>query len=156
MSLDIDIWAERKTEAGWEACHGPTSGPRRPRLIYFYPHAERNRQLFAILGGTWWDGCETSGCQFYPIRLPRGLPDDSLYLNGMPPESAVRKSRVARLFASPAVSDLQGNFFQPPGKWVLCGAATSQGEIHHEYPSGVRIVPGAVACRWHRELQGKA
>jgi len=85
MGLDINIWAERRTDAGWEACYRQ-SGQRRPRLIEFYPQDTRNRQLFTILGGTWWDGYEDSRYQFYPIRPPRGLPDDSLYLNGMPPE----------------------------------------------------------------------
>jgi len=98
MSLDIDIWAERRTDAGWEECYSPSVGPRRPRLIGFYPQGERNRQLFAILGGTWWDGCETSGCQFYPIRLPRGLPDDSLYLNGLPPEERDHLAALAADF----------------------------------------------------------
>jgi hypothetical protein len=96
MGLDITIWAERRTDAGWEACYRPTAGPRRPRLIYFYPQDTRDRQLFAILGGAWWDGCETSGYQFYPIQLPRGLPDDSLYLNAMPPE---RRDDLAALAA---------------------------------------------------------
>ena len=36
MGLDISIWAERWTDAGWEACYRRTDGPRRPRLLEFY------------------------------------------------------------------------------------------------------------------------
>jgi hypothetical protein len=63
MGTDIQCWAERRTESGWEYCPAED----------FYCGEERNYALFAILA----DVERFTNGGFEPIVPPRGLPPDS-------------------------------------------------------------------------------